>query len=242
MQLTKKDLVFGGTITVLGAGLAVTVAELLIWKQTAPKDTPIVVVGGSIQLMTNDADDIGWTNNGRGYSAFVSRTPANPNIGDKLSFVGFKNNPGVVTGTGGWEISFHNLDTDGTTEKRDEFALCSNANCDTAPAQTTGLCSTAVGDTVYLVPNPRQNSRLYPHFTEIKNGQVKHELDFHDWSALPHNCKNGSGDIDGPCDVLYEVTLTTCTTQSNDYACPNKSGKWQCNICIGNAENDPRCK
>jgi hypothetical protein len=235
MRFTVKEVASGGSIVVLAVGLAVALMKLgevkaeLIRLLGTPKDTPVVIVGGSIELRTDKSDQSGWKASGSGYIGSVFVDSEKDNAADNLTFIGFVDNPGLVTGTGGWKITFDNQDNQvppvPVHPKPNAFSLCSDPSCVVPPSP----CPTTIGNLVTVAPNP---NRKEVHLGVDTYNNVKRDLHVRDWTL---GCKHGAGDTDGSCDAIYQVTLTTCAPgKSGTFVCPeSKDHHKRCEISIG---------
>ena len=217
MKLTKVQVVFGVAIGILLLGAAVL---FFIRILTVPKDTPIVIVGGSIYGQTYSSDTGGWTNNGGYFSASLHSDGDNPKKTDQLYLRGFQlngsplsPNPYPVLANGGWKIEYFNQTKKHVTE-RDALYFCSNAAC--------SICNQAPGDWVYLLPGG--HSRLEPR----QNGSgITNEIHFHDKAK---DCDDDQNTEDSDCDKIISIELTTCSGSVQDFDC--SSG--YCNVTVGN--------
>ncbi len=115
MKPTAKIFIFGGIGILVLAGILCAIFHI---KSVAPapkptngggKDTPIVVVGGSIRPTTAHTDTAGWTPRtpGTSYTAAANATTAGGSVGiDLLTFCNFDQYPDPLSGTGGWAITY----------------------------------------------------------------------------------------------------------------------------------------
>jgi hypothetical protein len=242
MKLTAKTLVLGGIGILLLAGiLGVVFHKLFVApppaqpKPKSPKDTPVVVVGGSIRPTAFPADTYGWTelNSSKSYSAAASASTAAGGVGiDLITFANFDNNPDPISKTGGWALTYadHNPDLK-RTRHANAVKVCSDSSC-SASATTVAdkpnqsVCPNALTFTgsgpIYAFADDRAR------WEKVKSGKEITELHFHDTHLL---CDGPISRGEAACDKIYDVQVETCSKVSLSLTCTNANGK--CNVTIG---------
>ena len=250
MKLTTKKYVIGGVGILVLAGIIGVITNLGVVLQffqgpppphtgTPPgsKDTPVVVVGGSIRPKVAPTDTDGWTEQSqyKVYTAAARATTAGSAVGiDLLTFCNFDQYPDPLSNTGGWSITYadHNPDLR-KTKHPNALKICSDKDCSAsalAPGGATNpsVCpkpSTFSADgPIYVFAGDR--ARIEP----ISPGNKITELHFHDIHA---KCDGPSGaNENAKCDKIYDVLVETCKQGSlPPLTCNNANGK--CNVTIG---------
>jgi hypothetical protein len=242
MKLTKSHLVVAGTV--VGGGLVIYIAASLVSALSSPKDTPIVLGGGSIYGDTHFLDTDGWNRQPGYYSGSIHPGHYNPNGIDSLTLSGFDNNPGnSISGTGGWAISVWNVDSN-NNPKDGALRLCSDANCSASHKQMDGSdnpspCNglSPLGVSVYV--GVRSDSGLEERKALGGLSKAIREVRFYDGAC------DGQSGTESSCDTINKITLETCRPvstnplpsppppppYSTDYTCANKKGK--CSVQVG---------
>src|SRR5579862_8215291 len=153
-----------------------SVIKLAIYAfSQSPKDTPIIVAGGSIYGEAYATDTDGWSpsSDGTYFTASLHSGALNKKWGiDNILMSNFQTspNPNPITGSKGWSIQYYNRDGHGGN-KADALWLCSNQNCSTSQP-----CPSSLGDTVYLMPG--NHTRFDARITGLPG--VIDEVHFHD--------------------------------------------------------------
>jgi hypothetical protein len=241
MKLTAKIFIFGGIGILVLAGILGVVFQKLFapppppqQNPKGPKDTPVVVVGGSIRPTVAHTDTYGWTPGTRytSYSAAAHATTTGGDVGtDLLTFANFDQYPDPLSGTGGWAITYadHNADN---TRHPNAVKVCSDSSCSASATTTSGapnpsVCQNSATFTgqgpIYAFADDRARwEEVNPNRKEIT------ELHFHDTDA---KCDGPSSTSEGACDKIYDVQVETCSQGSLSLTCNNAKGK--CHVTIG---------
>jgi len=224
VNVTKTQaFLIGGAI-----GVVVGVLGSLI-HTSAPKDTPIVIVGGSIHGKTDSNDTSGWVpSSGNSYQGTVHRDPKNNNGIDRLQFNNLEGNPATMTNTGGWAITVANTDKNHNAVKKGALKFCSDTTCtastdlmDGSPNKNQCGSIFAQFGNVYL--GARKDSRL----EEVKSGAIIRELHYHDQDP---DCDGPNGTGESKCDWPMQFTVETCNPlTSKTYSCMGTG----CSVQVG---------
>ncbi len=217
MKLTKTQLFVGGLIVVVAAVVGFVI------HSSAPKDTPIVIIGSSIHVNLDPSDSTGWNPQGSLYVGIVSRSLKNNNGIDRLQFNNLETNPQVMTQTGGWAITAANTDKPHKAKKDYAVRLCSDATCSASIRLMDGTknnnqCQSPFNQFGPVYVGARSDSWLE---------QKSLELHYHDRDG---NCDGSNGTGESDCDWPIQYTVETCRPlTSTTYACMGKG----CGVQVG---------
>jgi hypothetical protein len=222
MKSTTSQIIAAAVVTAIVVG---ALAYLLV-SSHMPKDTPIVIIGGSIHHDIDGNDLNGWLarNSYVSYHGLVHRDPRNTSGIDYLAFNLFtdaNNNPftGPIQNTSGWAIKV----TDGTTAAG--VYICSDDGC-SASSEKTGSDRCPGGFNPYAALYVGVIDQTKSRLQEKKNGGIINELRYHNKSG---DC-DGDGDNEGQCDMVTTMRVDTCTPlQSQTLKCAGKG----CTLTIG---------
>jgi hypothetical protein len=225
MKFNTKSFVLFGALAAILAGLVLLIANIL---GPGKKDTPVVIVGGSIHPKTAGSDPSGWTATSqyRTYTAAAKATTAGSPVGiDLISFKGFDSNPGPISNTRGWAVTYSTKGKN--SPKLNALHVCSDGNCNasahpldgsktcTTPFNPDGPVNVIVGDQAWL--------------EEKNSGAIIGELHFHDTEP---GCDKPRDTGEGTCDKINDVQVETCSQGSlPQLTCNKANGK--CKIIIG---------
>ena len=206
-------------------GVIVGVVGTLI-HSSAPRDTPIVIVGGSIHHDTDKDDTTGWQveTSQASYFGVVHHDASNTNGINYLAFAQYnddKGNPfgGPITNTGGWAIQIADA------KQKQAVKLCSDSGC-TASSDLSGSarCSKTFSAfaPVYLGVIDSGSTWL----EEKTHKSIIDELRYHNKNG---DC-DGGGSTESACDMVSTLRVDTCTPlQSRTLTCTGKG----CTLTIG---------
>jgi hypothetical protein len=161
-----------------------------------PHDSPVGVGGGSIYGTT------------RWFRCFHKHTAgkiyrAKPDNNDLITAVGLQGFPKLIAATGGWTIIFAGRDA-AMNPKEDVARLCSNKEGDNNGVDKDGWVYLKItGDGLW------------------RTKSLGRKLYYHDTSK---GCECAAGQLDGPCDFLTSVTLTTTLHKTQTFKCPDGKG------------------
>ncbi len=223
MNSTSQKIAIAVGAAIVGGALVYVV---MTQHPTMPKDTPIVIVGGSIHHDVDKNDDTGWLSQARGvsYLGIVHRDSTNKTGIDNLAFnlfVDANHNPvtAPIQNTNGWAVKV----TDATGAAA--VNLCSDRSC-SASSDLTGSARCNDGfsanSPVFASVVDNNKSRLQ----EKKNGNIINELRYHNKNG---DC-DGQGDNEGKCDMITTMRVDTCSPlQSQTLTCAGAG----CTLTIG---------
>lgn len=222
MKLTKTHVFLTGAA--IGA-IIVGVIHAII-TSSVPKDTPIVIVGGSIHHDTAKADNTGWLPQtpGASYLGIVHRDGSNNNGIDALAFNKFVDGggnsyTGPAPNTNGWAIRV----TDATTAKA--VNVCSDTGC-SASSDLNGSARCPPGYNRFGPVSVSVVDSTKSRLQEKKKGGIINELRYHNKSG---DC-DGNSDNEGNCDMLTTMRVDTCSPlQSQTVTCSGGG----CSLTIG---------
>jgi hypothetical protein len=225
VKLTKTHVFLIGTV--IGA-IIVGVVHAIITSSVAPKDTPIVIISGSLHGKTDSSDPSGWAPGpGNTYQGTVHHDPKNNNGIDYLQFNLLQGNPPTATSTNGWAITAANTDAKHSEVKEYAVRLCSDPTCTASTRLMDGSpnknqCGSVFAPFGNVYMGARSDSWLEP----VKSGSAVRTLHYHDT-----NCDGAQGSSnESECDWPIQFKVETCNPiTSKTYACMGKG----CSVQVG---------
>lgn len=223
MKFTTTHKVVAAAVIVL---VVVVVVHMIIQHTTAPRDTPIVVGGGSIYGNTSPQDTEGWKvkTSLSQYGSLHASSGGNPKGIDNLTFTLFDSSPATnpVSGTGGWAIEVRNPLPGGGPNLTPAVEFCSDSNCSAAHLPCVNFDKHSP---VYF--NVRTGAQLNSLPGSGPSGATM-RIDFHDSTPA---CNSP---VANACDKIYDVALVTCNGGANPvFSTTCNQNPSQCRVQVG---------
>lgn len=242
MKPTAKIFIFGGIGILVLAGILCVIFHIksVALAPGGGKDTPIVVVGGSIRPTTAHTDTHGWipipNTRSAVYSAAANATTAGGDVGtDLLTFCNFDQYPDPLSGTGGWAITYADHNPDATHSRHaNAVKICSDSSCSASARTPSGAPNPSVCQNastfsgqgpIYAFADDRAQ------WQEVKSGKEITELHFHDTDSKCDGPGSTNENKEPDCDKIYDVQVETCSKGTLSLTCDKANGK--CHVTIG---------
>jgi hypothetical protein len=221
MKLTTKVV---GTLVVIV--VVIVVVHMIIQHFTAPKDTPIVMGGGSIYGNTSPQDTDGWkaASSLSQYGSLHASSGGNPKGIDNLTFTLFDSSPTTnpETGTRGWAILVRNPLPGGGPNPTPAVSFCSDSGCSAAHQPCAAFDKHSP---VYFTV--RAGAQLTAPPGSGPSGATM-RVNFHDTTPA---CNSP---VANACDKIYDVALITCNGGADPvFTTTCNQNPSQCNVQVG---------